>query len=80
MGSTSLRPGDTLLLYTDGVTECLDASGDEFGPERLSEVARRGVGRPAQAVLDDIVDALRAFGLPEQGDDMTLIVAKRRSS
>jgi serine phosphatase RsbU (regulator of sigma subunit)/uncharacterized glyoxalase superfamily protein PhnB len=79
MGSTSLRPGDTLLLYTDGVTECLDASGDEFGPERLSEVARRGVGRPAQAVLDDIVDALRAFGLPEQGDDMTLIVAKRRS-
>lgn len=79
MASTSLRPGDTLVLYTDGVTECLNGTGDEFGLDRVVDIARAGSAKTAQAVLDDVVNALRAFGHGDQGDDVTLIVAKRKA-
>jgi len=78
MEATTIRPGDTLILYTDGVTECLDAVGNEFGTERLAGVVRRAAaGAGAQAVLDAIVEDLTSFAGEEQGDDVTLIVAKR---
>lgn len=78
MEATTIRPGDTLILYTDGVTECLDAAGNEFGTERLAAVVSRAASDAgAQAVLDAIVQDLTNFSGDEQGDDVTLIVAKR---
>ena len=76
MEECSLHPGDTLTLYTDGVTESFDAKGEEFGEERLIDVLRCNCTHPAQRLLDAIVNEVRRFSPHEQHDDITLIVAK----
>jgi len=73
---TQLQLGDTLLLYTDGVTESFDGRGEEFGEERLVETLRRNLSLPAQRLLVSVVDEVRAFSPQDQQDDLTLIVAK----
>ncbi|HKI12600.1 MAG TPA: SpoIIE family protein phosphatase [Candidatus Acidoferrum sp.] len=71
-------PGDTLALYTDGITEAFDRAGDEFGEERLCEALRRHRGLCSQELLGAIVEEVRRFSPQEQNDDITLIVAKGR--
>jgi len=73
-------PGDTLALYTDGITEAFDRAGDEFGEERLCEALRRHRGLCSQELLGAIVEEVRRFSPQEQNDDITLIVAKRRET
>lgn len=73
-----LSPGDTLAIYSDGVTESFDAAGDEFGEDRLSQALTRHRGGPAQGTLAAIVADVRAFSRGEQHDDITLIVAACR--
>ena len=75
MNETRLFPGDTLVLYTDGVTECLDTAGVEFGTERLVQIMRRG-SLTAAALLDEIFNELCRYGGSEQQDDITLIIAR----
>lgn len=71
-----LGRGDALVLYTDGVTESIDAAGHEFGEERLLDALRRNLSLPTSNMLTSVVDEVRAFGQSEQYDDITLIVAK----
>jgi serine phosphatase RsbU (regulator of sigma subunit)/predicted enzyme related to lactoylglutathione lyase len=78
MGESQLLPGDTLALYTDGVTESFNDAGEEFGEERLVEALRRRRESSSQDSLAAIVDEVRQFSPREQGDDITLIVAKRK--
>jgi serine phosphatase RsbU (regulator of sigma subunit) len=73
-----LRPGDTLALYTDGVTEAFNDAEEEYGEQRLVEALRLHRGQPSQAVVASIVDDVRQFSPREQYDDITLIVARRR--
>lgn len=73
-----LCSGDTLVLYTDGVTESFDNAGEEFGEPRLIEAFRRHRALPPQAVIASIVDEVRRFSSHEQHDDITLIVASCR--
>jgi len=73
-----LCPGDTLALYTDGVTEAFNDAGEEFGDQRLIASLRRHRDQSAQAMVASIVDEVRGFGADEQYDDITLIVAKCR--
>jgi serine phosphatase RsbU (regulator of sigma subunit)/catechol 2,3-dioxygenase-like lactoylglutathione lyase family enzyme len=73
-----LSPDDTLVLYTDGVTESMSAAGEEFGQERLVEMVRRYRTTPAQSMVRSIVTDLEGFSSGEQHDDITLIVAKCR--
>jgi len=73
-----LCPGDTLALYTDGVTEAFNDAGEEFGDQRLIASLRRHRDQSAQAMVASIVDEVRQFGADEQYDDITLIVAKCR--
>jgi serine phosphatase RsbU (regulator of sigma subunit)/biotin operon repressor len=77
---TLLFPGDTLALYTDGVTESFNAAEEEFGEQRLIEALKRHRELPSQALLGSIVDEVRQFSSHEQQDDITLIVAKCRES
>jgi serine phosphatase RsbU (regulator of sigma subunit) len=78
MGESQLRPGDTLALYTDGVTESFNDAAEEYGEERLIETLRRNRGLSSQALLAAIVDEVRRFSPHEQHDDITLIIAKGR--
>jgi serine phosphatase RsbU (regulator of sigma subunit)/predicted enzyme related to lactoylglutathione lyase len=71
-----LSPGDTLALYTDGVTESFDASEEEFGEQRLVEALRQNKAMPASCTLASVVEQIQTFSPSEQHDDITLIVAK----
>lgn len=73
-----LSSGDTLALYTDGITESFNVRGEEFGEERLIESLRRHCQQPAQAVIAAVVSDVQKFSPREQYDDRTLIVAKCR--
>jgi serine phosphatase RsbU (regulator of sigma subunit) len=75
----SLSPGDTLALYTDGVTEAINEAGEEFGEERLIESLRKNRELPSQALLGSLVDGVQRFGRREQRDDITLVVARCRT-
>src|SRR5690349_19829569 len=71
-----LYPGDTLALYTDGVTESFNESSEEFGETRLVEALCRHAAQPPESLLQSIVAELRQFNPREQRDDVTLILAR----
>jgi sigma-B regulation protein RsbU (phosphoserine phosphatase) len=72
-----LRPGDSAVFYTDGITEARRDGGDEFGYERLEEVVRRSTGRSAIDLRDEIVKAVDVhMGHEPPADDLTLVVLR----
>jgi serine phosphatase RsbU (regulator of sigma subunit) len=73
-----LEPGDTLVIYSDGVTEAANAQNDEFETERLVETIRLGRHLTASQIVESIRMAVAAHanGAP-QSDDITIIAAKR---
>ncbi len=73
-----LEVGDTLIIYSDGVTEAANAEDDEFETERLAEAVRRNRHLPATQIVEAIRKAVtdHAAGAP-QSDDITVIVARR---
>jgi serine phosphatase RsbU (regulator of sigma subunit) len=73
-----LLPGDTLVLYTDGVTEAADASEEEFGEEKLIAALQRGSQMSPQELLASIVESVREFSSGQFSDDLSLIVARCR--
>lgn len=74
----SLERDDCLLLYTDGVTEALDANGDEFGFDRIVEGVRASAPNGAPAMITRLIDELRNFvGAQPQNDDITLIAIRK---
>jgi sigma-B regulation protein RsbU (phosphoserine phosphatase) len=77
-GLVELRRGDTLLVYSDGVTETWNPDGDEFGEQGLLEIALRGRGLDAATLQDEILRGLDRFAEGAKAtDDRTLIVLKR---
>ena len=80
IGERQLRPGDSLALYTDGITESCNSGDEEFGELRLIEALQRHRESSSQAALASIVDEVRCFSPHEQRDDITLIIAKHRGN
>ena len=79
-GAASVLPGDTLVLYTDGVIEVMNAAGEMFGVDRLEHVIRRRSHDSSQGLVDAVVDATRAFsGRPVYEDDFTLVIIRREA-
>ncbi|HET9790588.1 MAG TPA: PP2C family protein-serine/threonine phosphatase, partial [Candidatus Angelobacter sp.] len=72
----SIDCGDTLALYTDGVTESLNDLEQEFGEDRLTDVLRRNRALPAQELALSVVEEVQNFSAKKQHDDITLIIAK----
>lgn len=73
-----LSPGETLLIYSDGVTEADDPAGTLFGPARLSDAFRGSPVASAEAAVARIVDAVHAFaGAAPQADDITVVALRR---
>jgi len=73
-------PGARLLLYTDGLTDQLDAKGEEFGPERLESEFVNCAATSCTGILDHLWERVFRFadGV-EQGDDMTALVLCREA-
>src|SRR5208337_2079023 len=73
-----MAPGDALLLYTDGVSEAQSANEEEYGAERLKELAASSSALSAQALVAACIDDLDAFrsGAPLL-DDLTVMAIRR---
>jgi serine phosphatase RsbU (regulator of sigma subunit) len=76
IGESNLFPGDTLVLYTDGVTEAFNDRGEEFGEQRLVDSLRRHRKSQPRALMNLILDDVKQFSPHEQHDDITLLVAR----
>ena len=76
IGECGLLSGDTLALYTDGISESLNQGGEEFGEQGLIAALRRNREVSSAALVESIVDEVQRFGPHEQHDDITLIVAR----
>ncbi len=73
-------PGDTLVLFTDGITEAQNRQGAFFGDERLLHVIRSQTGQPASHILQSVLDSVQNFtGGTPQDDDIALIVLSRQN-
>jgi phosphoserine phosphatase RsbU/P len=73
-----LEKGDTLFLYTDGLSESVDANGKEYGVSRLSDVLARNHALPPRELIGSCIselNAFRSFGLP--ADDLTMMAIQR---
>jgi sigma-B regulation protein RsbU (phosphoserine phosphatase) len=77
METIGFSRGDSLLLYTDGVTEVLNISNEQFGQERLAELVNQHADRPAPDLLQAVRQALNAFGGNQPlMDDVTMVALK----
>jgi serine phosphatase RsbU (regulator of sigma subunit) len=76
--TAQLNPGDSLLLYSDGVTEATNAAGEEFEEERLGRVLQANAAKGPNEIVEAVTRAVHEFsaGAPV-ADDLTLVVAKR---
>ncbi|HMD77631.1 MAG TPA: PP2C family protein-serine/threonine phosphatase [Terracidiphilus sp.] len=72
----TIDPGDRFLLYTDGVTEPENASGDSFDDYKLEQVVRNNKSRPQSELVDQLLSEIRQWQPSSmvQQDDITLIV------
>jgi len=73
-----LQHGDTVLLYTDGVVEAVDARGEMFGYQRLTELLSANDDLKPRALLALLLHELRAWGGAFQADDITIVILRRR--
>ena len=74
----ALEPGDTLVLYTDGVTEAMNGAGEEYGMDRLREVLAAAPSKDAKHITNAIFESIREFaGEAPQSDDITCLSLHR---
>jgi sigma-B regulation protein RsbU (phosphoserine phosphatase) len=77
VATVSVKPGDLLVLYTDGVTETTDMAGEEFGDERLSSVVELNAQASAGEILHAVRRELARHGGDQPlSDDTTIVVQK----
>ena len=80
-GRIRLHPGDMLLAYSDGLTECRNSQEEEFEMGRLSAAAQAVSGATANQVLFSTLGAVLDFAdACSPGDDLTLLVVRRREA
>lgn len=77
--TVQVAPGDTLVFYTDGITEAMNSKNELFGEERLRAAVRSRAGATTDQILEAIVAAVHIFvGSAPQADDYTIVVVKRQ--
>jgi phosphoserine phosphatase RsbU/P len=76
--TVSLKPGDSLFLYTDGLLEAQSSTGEEFGDLRLAEAAIRNHSLPPGEFIESCLNSLAQFCRGEHAaDDLTLMLIRR---
>ncbi|HEY2955438.1 MAG TPA: GAF domain-containing SpoIIE family protein phosphatase [Candidatus Eisenbacteria bacterium] len=74
-GDVEFQPGESLMLYSDGLSEAMDASGLEFGEDKLRALWGEHGARPPSEVIDLMLEKIAEFrGTAPQSDDMTVVV------
>lgn len=68
-----LKPGDRLVLYTDGLLEAENADGEVFGPLRLGGLLKDSAMLNTEQVADHIISSLKAWAR-SQNDDLTVLI------
>ncbi|HEU4926724.1 MAG TPA: SpoIIE family protein phosphatase [Vicinamibacterales bacterium] len=74
-----LKPGDTLVMFTDGVAEAFNEHFEEFGEERIVDLIRARAELPAVTMVEALVEAVQRHSGPAQSDDFTVVVARGRA-
>jgi phosphoserine phosphatase RsbU/P len=80
VGELQMIPGDLLVLYSDGITEALNAEGEEYGEARLEDLLSRNVNRPLQEIQRQILSEIEKWAGNEPEDDMTLMIVRATTS
>lgn len=75
-GRVCLNPGETLVLYSDGITEAATANGEEFGESQLEEVVKAHCGKPLAEIQAQVLQAVRQWSGSSPEDDMTLMFVR----
>ncbi len=76
-GAVQIRPGDLLVLYSDGVLEAEDLSGEQFGEDRLRNVLKEHSDLPCRQICDHIVNRIHAFTqVRSLQDDLTVVLVR----
>jgi sigma-B regulation protein RsbU (phosphoserine phosphatase) len=76
-GEALLEPGDTLLCYSDGISEATNENGDMWEEDAVEEILRGSSDASASELVERLISAADAFaGAAEQADDMTVVVIK----
>ena len=74
-----LEHGDALVMFTDGVTEAMTQTYEEFGTERLDNILKGQVGKSSQQIIETVKAGIADFvDGAEQSDDITMLVLKRK--
>ncbi|WP_319549959.1 SpoIIE family protein phosphatase [Desulfogranum marinum] len=72
--SMTMHPGDTLFIYTDGVTEAMDKMNNLYSEDQLMVVTNQCLGKSAEQLVDSVDKSLKKFtGGAEQSDDITML-------
>lgn len=75
--SSTIDSGDVIVYYTDGITECMNRSGEEYGGRRFIRKIKKNAQLPAEDLLNTLIDDVMRFSEGEPlHDDITLVVAK----
>lgn len=75
-----LNPGDVVVLYTDGITEAFNLDKQEYGLERLIDVAQRNCHKSAQEIQEAVISDVKGYiGQQKVYDDITLLVFKQKA-
>jgi sigma-B regulation protein RsbU (phosphoserine phosphatase) len=73
-----MAPGDSLFLYTDGLTELFNSAGDEYGMRRAESLAARHAANGPEAMLKACLDEIASFAAGvKRTDDLTMLVLRR---
>lgn len=76
-GTVILRQGDMLFLYTDGVSEAMNAQGEDFTEERLEEAVKKASAQSSSEIIRQVKSEVEAYeGGAPQSDDITMVVVK----
>jgi sigma-B regulation protein RsbU (phosphoserine phosphatase) len=73
----TLTPGDWLIVFSDGISEAMSASGDEYGEERIIDCIQRNTALDPSRLLDALFSDVRDFARgAAQSDDITAMVLR----
>ncbi len=74
-----LEPGDTIVMYTDGVNEACNTNFDEYGDDRMAQLLEKQAGRTCREMIDAQLEDVRQFSNgAEQSDDITIMALRRK--